>query len=214
MGTIKNIIKKLLGRSLGAQRYQYLFQTIKRNHATRLMEIGTWNGQRALAMIRLAQKFSPAVEYYGYDLFEEMNPEVFDKEISKMPPSKAEVQAKLALTGAKIELYQGFTQKTLPQTVASLPKMDLIFIDGGHSHETVANDWLYAQQAMNEKTVVIFDDYWAEGCKGDMTEGAKLVVDAIDRNKFMVEVLPIQDCFRKDWGVLKIQFARVQLKLQ
>ena len=121
----------------------------------------------------------------------------------------AVVQAKLEPTGAKIHLFRGFTQETMPQTVGTLPKMDFIFIDGGHAHETIANDWLYAQQVMGDKTVVIFDDYWAEGYKGDMKDGAKGVVDAIDTTKFKVEVLPIQDRFRHDWGVFKIQFARV-----
>lgn len=209
MSSFKNLVKKLLGRPLGPQRYQYLYQTIREIKASRIMEIGTWDGQRALKMIALAQKYNPVVEYYGYDLFEQMNPEIFDKEISKIPPAMDVVKAKLEPTGAKIQLFRGFTQETLPQTVGSLPTMDFIFIDGGHARETIENDWLYAQKVMGGKTVVIFDDYWAEGYKGEIKDGAKLVVDAIDTSKFKVDVLPIQDCFKNDWGILKVQFARV-----
>ena len=121
----------------------------------------------------------------------------------------AAVEAKLQPTGAKIRLFKGFTLDTLPASVSALPPMDLIFIDGGHAQETIANDWHYAQEVMGDSTVVIFDDYWPEGFNGNMKDGAKTVVDAIDTSRFKVEVLPIQDCFHNDWGVLKIQFARV-----
>jgi predicted O-methyltransferase YrrM len=194
----------------GAKRYQYLFETIDQKHCRRIMEIGTWNGQRALQMIERAKTFHPAdqIEYYGFDLFELMTKEVNKEELSKKPPPQDEVRKLLAATGARISLYQGFTTETLPQVVRQLPAMDLIFIDGGHSLETIANDWNYSLQLMDKNTVVIFDDYYYD--RDDV--GAKPIVEKIDPNEYDVMVLPRRDRFFKTYGVLSINFVKVEKK--
>ena len=173
------------------------------------MEIGTWNGDRAEQMIEAAKKFWPASEitYYGFDLFEEMTEETLEKEFSKLPPSLEEIREKLEKTGARINLFRGNTPEVLPKAVHSLPKMDFIFIDGGHSIETITNDWSYAGQLMHKNSIVIFDDYYFD--KNDI--GAKAVVEKIDRNKFDVKILPIRDQFKKEWGILSINFVKVSL---
>jgi len=206
----RSLARRLLGRPSGAQRYQYIFQAIEQDHPQNILEIGTWDGERAVQMIRAAQHHSPTVRYYGFDLFEMMSAEIFEKEISKMPPTMAEVEAKLRVTNAEIHLYRGYTQETLPKAVGEMPIMDLIFIDGGHARETIQNDWDYAQKVMGDSTTVIFDDYWPDGFNGNMNDGCNHVVAAIDRAKFNVEILPIVDSFKKEWGRLKVQFVRVR----
>jgi hypothetical protein len=42
--------------------------------------------------------------------------------------------------GAKIFLFKGDTREVLPKVVNTLPMMDFIFIDSGHSLETIEND--------------------------------------------------------------------------
>jgi predicted O-methyltransferase YrrM len=199
-------------RIFGAKRYQYLFDTIDQKHCRRIMEIGTWNGRRALQMIERAKAFHPAaeIEYYGFDLFELMTREVNKEELSKKPPTQEEVQKLLSPTGAKISLFQGFTQNTMPQVIGQLPVMDLIFIDGGHSIETITNDWGYSRRLMNENTVVIFDDYYFD--RDDV--GCKPIVEAIDPNEYEVTVLPRRDRFLKTYGILSINFVKVRKKLQ
>jgi predicted O-methyltransferase YrrM len=194
----------------GAKRYEYLFETIDQNHCRRIMEIGTWNGRRALQMIERAEAFHPAaeIEYYGFDLFELMTKEVNKEELSKKPPTQEEVKKLLSPTGARISLFQGFTQNTLPQVVGTLPKMDMIFIDGGHSLETIANDWNYSLQLMDKNTVVIFDDYYFD--RDDV--GCKQIIEAIDPNEYEVRVLPRRDRFLKTWGILSINFVKVEKK--
>ncbi len=208
---IRKLIKKILRIPTPpvARRYQALFVEIERCKARRILEIGTWGGGRAVEMIRKAQEFSDEVEYYGFDLFEQMTDEIHDIEVSKQPPAREEVQARLQETPARIRLFQGFTQETLPAALEELPPMDFIFIDGGHAPETVASDWKYCQQLMHDDTIVIFDDYWPEGYKGDRAYGPQAIVDAIDRDQYEVEILPTTDRFEKDWGPLIIQFARV-----
>lgn len=207
---LKRILAKVKREVFGPKRYAYLFDVIRKNYCRRIMEIGTWNGRRAEKMILTAAGFRPAseVEYYGFDLFELMTPEIHKQELSKKPPTLQEVKSRLEQTGAKIYLFRGFTQETLPAAAGKLPKMDLIFIDGGHSIETITNDWTYARQLMDKKTVVIFDDYYFD--RDDV--GAKKVVESIDRSEYEVSILPRRDRFLKPWGILSINFVQVQKK--
>lgn len=194
------------------RRYKYLFEIIRKNKPRKIMEIGTWNGEHALRMIEETKKNLPLekIEYYGFDLFELLDSETASKEFSKskMPPALEIVREKLAKTNAAIHLYKGDTRDTLPKVVRELPKMDFVFIDGGHSIETIQNDWKYVQKIMDKKTIVIFDDYWN---RDDV--GCKKVVEGIDETKFKVNILPIQDRFKKEWGILKINFVQVKKKV-
>ena len=194
------------------KRYNYLFDIIRENKCRRIMEIGTWNGNRALQMIGVAQKYhsNNEVEYYGFDLFEMMNDEIFEREVSKRPSPMAEVRDKLEATGAKIFLFRGFTEKTMPEVVPALPKMDFVFIDGGHSIETITNDWNYTQGVMGQNTVVIFDDYWSGEWAHRKDAGCRNLIEKLDRSKFDVRILPIQDKFKKNWGILQINFVEVK----
>ena len=190
----------------GPKRYKYLFKIIENNKCKQIMEIGTWNGEHALRMIESAKKYFPAREivYYGFDLFSSLNNKILLEEFSKLPPPLEIVRKKLEKTGAKVHLYEGNTKEVLPRVIDELPEMDFVFIDGGHSIETIENDWKYVQKVMNEKTVVIFDDYYN---REDV--GCKRIIESIDRTKYDIKILPLQDKFRKEWGVLKINFIQI-----
>ena len=208
---LKNFINAFRGEEY-ARRYEYLFEAIKKNKLKRIMEVGTWNGERALEMIETAKKYNKAedIEYYGFDLFDMMTDEIFKEEVSKRPLSQEYIKGALEKTGAKIYLFKGFTKDTMPEVVSSLPKMDLIFIDGGHHIDTIKNDWYYSQKIMDDNTVVIFDDYWSGEWGKRKDAGCQSLIGEIDRSKFNVEILPIQDSFEKEWGVLKINFVKVK----
>ena len=189
------------------KRYNYLFEFIKQNKCKQIMEIGVWNGFHALQMIKAAQEASPfaRIKYFGFDLFENFN--ITNKlNGTKIPSSLAVIENKLKKTGAEINLYKGYTQDTLwafPYIYTD--QMDFIFIDGGHSRKTIATDWFNIQELMDDKTIVIFDDYWNR-----IGAGCKTLIDNLDRDKFNVEILPVVDKFKKDWGVLEIRFVKVQ----
>ena len=202
-------IKYFFGVWNEPKRYRQLYSLIGEIKAKNIMEIGTWRGKRAKSMILEAQKCFPReeVSYYGFDLFETLSPEVMNKELSKQPPLMETVRNELAKTGARIMLYKGDTKKVLAEAMPYLPKMDFIFIDGGHSLGTIQNDWNYASRLMHDGTVVIFDDYWPERQDG----GAKPIVDAIDRAVYEVKILPEYDVFVKPgYGRLVIKFALVR----
>lgn len=189
------------------KRYSYIFKIINEIKPINIMEIGTWNGKKAKKMIAIAKKYNnfKAITYYGFDIFENMTDEKFTVEVAKMPPSQKKVEEALKKTGINIKLYKGDTIYVLPKVIKILPKMDFIFIDGGHSVKTIINDWNYAKELMHVKTVVIFDDYWNRN-----DAGAKPIVDKIDRKKYEVEIIPIQDEFKKKWGILKINLVKVK----
>ena len=215
---IKNLpnlrsIDKIRGieRSL---RYDYLYDTVKKKKCKKIMEIGVYKGERAIRMIRTAQTFCTPneIEYYGFDLFEMMNDEIFKQEVSKKPFTLEQVKSKLEKTGSQITLFRGFTEKTLPEALPSLPIMDLVFIDGGHSIETIKNDWYWTQQIMDNNTIVIFDDYWSGEWGARTDAGCQSIINNLDPTEFDVKILPIQDSYKKEWGVLKINFVKVKCK--
>jgi len=200
---------KLHNRLRGPRRYRYLLKSIREIKPKCILELGTWNGTRAVQMISEARKFNSAEEiaYYGFDLFEEMTERILQEESSKWPPSFREVEERLLETGVKISLYKGDTRESLPRMISQLPKMDFVFVDGGHSVETISSDWLCVQQLMHRNTTVIFDDYWnREGA------GAKTVLENIDKERFDVDILPVQDRFEKESEILEIRLARVRLR--
>ena len=190
------------------KRYRYLFETIRDIRPTSILEVGVWNGKRAMEMLTLARELSPnvSIKYYGFDLFEALADAMYRDEISKKPPTQAEVRALIETTGADAQLFAGNTLETLPKAIRELPKVDFMFIDGGHSYDTILSDWEACAELMHERTVVIFDDYW----RNRDDHGAKRVVDAIDTTQYRVEVLPIIDSFTNDdFGTLDISFAKV-----
>ena len=40
--------------------------------------------------------------------------------------------------------------------------------------------------------------------------GCRSLIEKIDRSRFDIKILPIQDKYRKDWGVLKIKYVQVK----
>jgi predicted O-methyltransferase YrrM len=209
--TAKAFIRKALGLYGGRpNRYDQIFQTIENLEAKQLMEIGTYRGKRGLQMIEAAlKKHNPSdISYTGFDLFEPMDEKQYAYEISKQPLPEVAIKERLEKTGARITLIKGNTLQSMPEAVPTLPKMDVIFIDGGHSYETIKNDWEWSEKLMHDKTAVIFDDYWL-----NRKDGSKPIVDAIDRNKFTVEILPILDIFyNPNWGKLELTLAKVTRK--
>jgi predicted O-methyltransferase YrrM len=187
-------------------RYRHLEATVKALRAKRILEVGVWNGERALDMISMAHRFHDQVEYVGFDLFEDLDEETYKYELSKKPPTEAYIRELLTASGATVTLYRGNTLHTLPKATKELPPVDFIFIDGGHHPETIQNDWNYCKQLMHKGTVVIFDDYWRNREDG----GCKRIIDSIDREAYDVQVLPEVNTFdNPDFGRLEISFARV-----
>ena len=152
--------------------HSFLNEYISKNRCKRIIEIGVADGENARAMVMVAvRNFSPEeVEYYGFDLFG-------GNDDSRME----QVRRKLRETGCKFKLFRGDSVETLPREVETLPKMDLIFIDGGHSYATVKSDWENSRSLMHDETTVFFHNY-------DFS-GPKRVVDNISREEYQVKII-------------------------
>lgn len=139
-----------IGKVFRAYRELPFLKMVSDLRPQRILEIGVKHGWGAERMLRAAH----AKEYYGFDLV-----------------MRGDVKQKLKRLGVTVYLYEGDSRVTLPQAVSSLPKMDLIYIDGCHLFRWVESDWDNARLLMHSGTVVVFDDY----CDADV----KRVVDSI-----------------------------------
>lgn len=164
-----------MGRS-GYGRHSFLNEYIRENEVKKIMEIGVKNGENAKNMVGEAIKdFAPEeVKYFGFDTFDG------DK--------KKRTEEKLSETGCGFELFEGDSKETLPEKVNILPKMDLIFIDGGHGYEVVKSDWENSKKLIHSDTAVFFHNY-------DFS-GPGRVVDEISVRDFTVEILDPESDYR------------------
>lgn len=184
-----------------ALRYDNLVHEIERIRPRRIMEVGTCRGERAEMMIRAAAQYQGDVEYFGFDLFEAPPEKEFSAR--KQPWPITQVYERLSWLGARVHLVQGDTRKTLP--LCQTAGIDLVFLDGGHSDETVRSDFAAVLKCASPKASIMCDDYWNYPEGG----GCNALVDGLDRGVYNVEILEPVDEFKKPWGTLRTQMVRV-----
>ena len=188
-------------------RYDHIAAEIRRLRPGKIVEIGTCKGDNAERMLRLALWYRQA-DYYGFDLFEEMGPEKFAQETAIWPAPMELVESRLK--GIKfrgrtpgVRLFKGDTTRTLRDAAPEIGRADLIYIDGGHSYETVRSDWENSAALCGPGTVVLIDDYpnWGVGP----------LVDGIDRSRWKVEIIEPGDFFHHSDPPLNCKLARVTM---
>jgi predicted O-methyltransferase YrrM len=191
-----------------ALRYTNLWREVRELKPRRIVEVGVWRGLTASRLIEEALKAQGEVDYWGFDLFAEgMTLDVLARESAIQPLSRDEVLTRVARPGATIHLVEGDTKITLAQT--DLPPADLVFIDGGHSYETVASDWSNIQRILHPNSVVYFDDYTNE--VGEQRGyGVRRLVDSIDRSRWEVQLLEPADRYKMPEGIQETRFARIR----
>ena len=127
-----------------------------------ICEIGTHSGKSANQFVRHCARYQPELSYIGYDAFELVaNNEEFAKQerngkghgVKKQAIKYLEHQ-KESFPNYTYKLVQGLTQDTLKEGV-----YDFVYIDGGHSYETVMHDY----NKLKDSKVIVFDDYHLPG---------------------------------------------------
>src|SRR5688572_1599215 len=205
------------------KRMEQLYEELAQRRCDTIVEIGTYQGKRARRMAKAAFKNNPAVAYVGFDLFELTNAEIVQSESSLWAPSRAEVEAFLdefAREAASsplpwlrkkftYELHQGFTQETLPAFCESHPGFtaDFLFIDGGHSVATIANDWEYCRRLVAPDGVIFLDDYYENDDEIDRLGCNRLIDSLRDDPAWTITLMPVVDPSPRHQG---IRLARVQ----
>lgn len=143
-----------------AGRYSQIPQLLRQLLPTTIVEVGTWSGWRAVQMALISLESGRPVHYTGYDVFEDYTAELDAREMNVKPHfSMIEVTRLLTLVKDvypkfTFSLIQGDTNTTLVEEEA-----DFVFLDGGHSVETIAHDFA----AVKKSQVVLLDDYYTDG---------------------------------------------------
>jgi hypothetical protein len=207
------------------KRYGQLTEALAAMPCKNLVEVGTWNGRRARELVTAALRTNPTVKYYGFDLFEALTDEELEAELSKRPPSQADVEAGLRRFQWRISilsalrpwhrrnfdftLHQGYTRDTLPAFREAHPgfQAEFIFIDGGHSIETITNDWENCSQVVSSDGFIFLDDYYGNAELAERFGCNKLIAGLRGDAAWEVTILPETDMIE---GLGTIQIALVR----
>ena len=173
-------------------RYRYLFKILIEEKPKSILEIGVYQGKRSSEMISLAESIAGNIKFFGFDLFEKITKEKIRSEFSKNPLSEKKIFEKLNFLypETNIQLIKGDTTVTLKKFKID-QKIDFIFIDGGHSIETIRNDWQNVKKLINRKSVVIFDDYYHDDLISKKF-GSKKIIENLEK-KYISKILPSKD---------------------
>ena len=95
------------GRSM---RYDQLIDAVRKKHPQAILEVGTWNGGRALDMLQVA----PLARYYGFDLFEDADKETDAVEFNVKRHARLADVSKI-LKDYDAHLFKGNTRETLKE---------------------------------------------------------------------------------------------------
>lgn len=175
------------------QRYRQIEVILGIEKPEVILEVGTWNGERAIRMC----KASGAKAYLGFDLFETASEETDAVEMNVKPHhTQDDVYKKLEAAGIDSILFRGNTRKTLPGVLEAFGEnqADFAFIDGGHSVETIRSDWEWVRRLVKPGKTIVFDDFYSEMPSGfDYAKfGANLVVEEIPGFKVMPSTDPVK----------------------
>jgi len=133
-------------------RYDQLLAYVQEYAPSSILEVGTWNGHRAVQMLNIV----PDAKYCGFDLFEDAT-EVTDAEEKNVKPHHTLASVRHLLSPFNAELHKGNTRETLPKLTG---QFDFVWLDGGHSIETIESDWKWARICLAPGAMVLFDDYY------------------------------------------------------
>tara|TARA_B100000767_G_scaffold165444_1_gene154980 strand:- start:248 stop:877 length:630 start_codon:yes stop_codon:yes gene_type:complete len=88
-----------------------------------------------------------------------------------------------------VHLYKGYSNTELPKI--DLSKIDMVFLDGGHSYETVSSDLSLILKEIKKGKVIICDDYDQKnyGVKKAVDELENLVSEIKKLNKRLVKIV-------------------------
>ena len=170
-----------------------------------VLEIGVFCGVTSRNICELLKtNFGSDFRYYGLDLFgstktssvDEIEPKFLENQKFSNPlktiyynfikkenlNSKISVQNFLKKFSKNIELIEGDTRVTLEKV--PLSEIDFVFLDGGHSYDTVLSDLQKLYSNMKNNSKIVCDDF-AGITKIESVE--KAIKDFANNNKIKLE---------------------------
>lgn len=154
---------------LPMRRTQHLLDLIRLHRPRTITEVGVAKGQTAISMIVNAARYQPEIEYHGFDLFAEgFDDDTRKREFQgKQPHSYDQVCEALDKVASMLRgfnvvlrwhLHRGPTSQTLLDSNArSALAADLVYLDGGHSVETIEQD---LRALLGKAKTIVLDDFY------------------------------------------------------
>lgn len=143
-------------------------------------EIGTHSGKTASQILNYLLSKNIPITYTGYDLFDEANESTNKEEVNgkgvgsyQRAVTKLQKLKKRHQDNFQYELIKGNTKDTLIPT-----NFDFVYIDGGHSYDTVKHDY----SMVKDSKIIVFDDYHLDGVK-------KFIDELLTEDKDMFKVI-------------------------
>lgn len=150
---------------------ELLTASIKATGKASIVEVGTWNGSRAIQMAECAFATGiKSVSYIGFDTFEDGNDRTHEGHtkphanswlVSNRLNNYSRMMSRKGLT-FDYSLIKGNTLQTLPNSGQVVKEVTFAYIDGGHSYDTTNSDY----QHLKHVPFVVFDDVIAEPEEG------------------------------------------------
>ena len=156
------------------------------------LEVGVFQGVTSRNVCEKLDKINNGkFQFHGIDLFEDSNKNIDSKEMTikhqklsnpfkhlffnlilkKDLFSIESISSFLKKFENNVFLYKGFSHNELLKI--DLSKIDMVFLDGGHSYETVSKDLFLILKTIKKGKVIICDDY------DQVNYGVKKAVDEL-----------------------------------
>jgi hypothetical protein len=187
-----------------------LFEQIESHKPKHFLEVGVFQGVTSRNICeKLNLIHQNQFKYYGIDIFEDGDDLLDNKEMTSKHNkisnpikhllyniifkenlnSLKSVKELLKKFNNNVTLYKGLSEKVLPKI--NISEIDFIFLDGGHSYETVKNDLFLLLKDIKKNKVIICDDYDQKnyGVKKAVDELINNVTEIKELNKRLVKII-------------------------
>ena len=186
-----------------------LFEQIEKYKPKNFLEVGVFQGVTSRNVCeKLNLIHQNEFNYYGIDIFEDADNLLDDKEMTSKHNnisnplkhliyniifkenlnSLKSVKKLLKKFDINVTLYKGLSDIILPKI--NMSEIDFVFLDGGHSYETVKNDLFLIINNIKKNKIIICDDYDQKnyGVKKAVDELKDSVTEIKELNKRLVKI--------------------------
>ena len=187
-----------------------LLLEIEKYKPANFLEVGVYQGVTSRNVCEILNKIHKNnFKFVGIDFFEDRNIDLDNKEMTvkhnrlsnpfkhllfnlilkKDLNSLKSVKGLLKKFGKSVELLKGSSDIQLPKV--DLQNIDFVFLDGGHSYETVSNDLKIITSKLKKNKIIICDDYdqVEYGVKRAVDELKEKVSEIINLNDRLVKIV-------------------------
>jgi len=187
-----------------------LLNEIKNYKPKNFLEVGVFQGVTSRNVCEMLEKLHDKnFKYYGVDIFEDSDEKtdlkestlksnkisnplkhfIFNIILKKNLNSLESVRKLLKKFESNIFLIKGYSHEALRKI--NISEIEFVFLDGGHSYETVKEDLRLILKDIKKNMIIICDDYDQDsyGVKKAVDELKNQVTDIINLNNRLVKII-------------------------